>query len=213
MRVLVIGASGRVGKILTEKLLDKNHEVIGTTRQETLLFNHKNYTQISLDLHKEIDEMQQVFPKNIEAVYFVSGSRAKDLLAIDLHGAIKTMKLSGTTHVKQYIMLSSVFSLETDKWQNEGFDELKDYYIAKHYTDSWLVNNSTLNYTILQPSALTETEATGKIDININHPGENSIEDVATTLTEILDNKATYKKVISMHSGNTPIKKAIDSLS
>lgn len=212
MNVLVIGASGRVGKILTQKLLKNNHQVIGTTRQEQLLFKDKNYSQIQLDLIGEVEEMEKMTPNNIDAVYFVSGSGAKNLLEIDLHGAIKTMKLAKHKNVQQYIMLSSVFSLETDKWKEEGFDELKDYYIAKHYADEWLVKNSNLNYTILQPSALTEKEGTGKIEVNIKHPEENPIEDVASTLLEVLNNKKTYHTVINMHSGSLPIKEAINNL-
>ena len=212
MKILVIGASGRVGKSLTEKLLANNHQVVGTTRQDKTLFNDNNYSQINLDLLGELDDMQKMVPDDIEAIYFVSGSRAKDLLAIDLHGAIKTMKIAENKNIEQYIMLSSVFSLETEKWKAEGFNELKDYYIAKHYADEWLIRNTNLNYTILQPSALKETEPTGKIEVNIKHPGENSIEDVASTLVEVLNNKATFKKVITMHSGTTPIKKAIESL-
>ncbi|MDO3693711.1 NAD(P)H-binding protein [Wenyingzhuangia sp. chi5] len=212
MKILVIGASGRVGKILTKKLLENNHQVIGTTRQDESLFSNQNYTQISLDLLGEIEEIQEKIPNHIDAIYFVSGSRAKNLLALDLHGAIKTMKIAENKNIKQYIMLSAVFSLETNKWKEEGFDELKDYYIAKHYADEWLIRNTNLNYTILQPSALTETTGTGKIEVDIQHPGENAIEDVATTLLEVLNNKATFKKVISMHSGTTPIKEAINNI-
>ncbi|NIJ44235.1 nucleoside-diphosphate-sugar epimerase [Wenyingzhuangia heitensis] len=212
MKILVIGASGRVGKILTEKLLDNQHEVIGTTRQDELLFINKNYTQINLNLTGELKDMQEITPNTLDAVYFVAGSRAQNLLEIDLHGAVKTMQLAKNKNAQQYIMLSSVFSLETDKWKQEGFDQLKDYYIAKHYSDEWLVKNSGLNYTIVQPSALTEKEGTGKIEVNIKHPGENSIQDVASTLLEVLNNKATHHKVITLHSGETPIKKAIQSL-
>ena len=34
MKILVIGASGRVGKDLVNRLLADNHQVIGTTRQQ-----------------------------------------------------------------------------------------------------------------------------------------------------------------------------------
>lgn len=212
MKILVIGASGRVGKILTQKLLDNKHEVIGTTRQDEVLFENENYTQISLDLLGELEDMEATIPNGIDAFYFVAGSRAKNLLALDLHGAVKTMKIAEHKKVKQYIMLSSVFSLETQKWKEEGFNELKDYYIAKHYADEWLVRNTKLNYTLLQPSALTESKGTGKIEVNIQHPGENPIEDVASTLVEVLNQKTAYKRVITMHSGATPIQKAIQNL-
>ncbi|WP_372886426.1 NAD-dependent epimerase/dehydratase family protein, partial [Psychrobacter sp.] len=34
MKILVIGASGRVGTDLVKQLLADNHQVVGTTRQE-----------------------------------------------------------------------------------------------------------------------------------------------------------------------------------
>ena len=212
MKILVIGASGRVGTDLVQQLLADNHQVIGTTRQQEKLFNDKNYSQLDLDITAEKNDIDSQIDKDIDAVYFVAGSGGKDILEVDLHGAVKTMQAIQDAGIKRYIMLSTVFSLDTSKWSNPGIAELKEYYICKHYADQWLVNNSSLDYTIVQAGALKERAATGKITIDDNNAGENSIEDVATTLATVLNANNTIKKVFSIHNGETAIDEAIAKL-
>ena len=212
MKILVIGASGRVGTDLVKQLLADNHEVIGTTRQDEKLFNDDNYIQLDLDITAKKEAIQHQIEQDIDAVYFVAGSGGKDVLEVDLHGAVKTMQAVEDKGIKRYIMLSTVFSLDTSKWNQPGIADLKEYYICKHYADQWLVNNSSLDYTIVQAGALKELAATGKITINDDNAGENSIEDVATTLAAVLDADNTTKKVFSMHNGETVINEAIAQL-
>ena len=212
MKILVIGASGRVGSDLVQQLLADNHQVIGTTRQQEKLFNDKNYSQLNLDITAEKDDIESQIDKDIDAVYFVAGSGGKNILEVDLHGAVKTMQAIQDTGIKRYIMLSTVFSLDTSKWSNPGIAELKEYYICKHYADQWLVNNSNLDYTIVQAGALKERAATGKITIDDDNAGENSIEDVAATLAAVLNGDNTIKKVFSIHNGETAIDKALAEL-
>lgn len=212
MKILVIGASGRVGGQLVEQLLNDNHHVVGTTRQDKQLFDSSNYSQLDLDLTAAKDEIQKQIDDDIEAVYFVAGSGGKDILEVDLHGAVKTMQAAQDKGIKRYIMLSSVFSLDTSKWDVPAIAELKNYYIGKHYADNWLVNDSKLDYTIVQPGALKERAGTGKIAINTEEAGENAIEDVAATLAAVLSADNAIKKVFHMQNGETDIKDAIASL-
>ncbi|MGP9636236.1 NAD(P)H-binding protein [Psychrobacter sp. AOP3-A1-26] len=212
MKILVIGASGRVGTDLVKQLLADNHQVVGTTRQEKKLFDDKNYSQLDLDITAHKDAIQKQIDKDIDAVYFVAGSGGKDVLEVDLHGAVKTIQAVQDKGIKRYIMLSTVFSLDTSKWDSPGIGDLKQYYICKHYADQWLVNDSNLDYTIVQAGALKERAATGKVAINDDNAGENSIEDVATTLAAVLKADNTINKVFSMHNGETAINDAIAKL-
>ena len=212
MKILAIGASGRVGTDLVKQLLADNHQVIGTTRQKEKLFNDDNYSQLDLDITAEKEAIQHQIEQDIDAVYFVAGSGGKDVLEVDLHGAVKTMQAVEDKGIKRYIMLSTVFSLDTSKWDSPGIADLKEYYICKHYADQWLVNNSSLDYTIVQAGALKERAATGKITINDDNAGENSIEDVATTLAAVLNADNTTKKVFSMHNGEIAIEEALAKL-
>ncbi|MDN5620910.1 MAG: SDR family oxidoreductase [Psychrobacter sp.] len=210
MKILVVGASGRVGGELVKQLLADEHQVIGTTRQEKKLFDNDSYTQLDLDITASKESIEKQLDQDIDAVYFVAGSGGKDVLEVDLHGAVKTMQAAQDKGIKRYIMLSSVFSLETEKWDNNpNIADLKDYYISKHYADHWLVNNSSLDYTIVQPGALKERDGTGKITINDTSSGENAIEDVATTLAAVLTAENTIGKVFNMHNGDIDINEAI----
>ena len=212
MKILVIGASGRVGSDLVKQLLADNHQVIGTTRQDEKLFSDNNYSKLDLDITAEKDAIQQQIKSDIDAVYFVAGSGGKDVLEVDLHGAVKTMQAVQDKGIKRYIMLSTVFSLDTSKWNQPGIADLKEYYISKHYADQWLVKNSSLDYTIVQAGALKERAGTGKIIINDDNAGENAIEDVAMTLAAVLNADNTIKKVFSMHNGETAIDAALAKL-
>ncbi len=212
MKILVIGASGRVGHELVSQLLADDHQVIGTTRQEKALFDNNNYSQLALDITADNQAIEEQIADDVDAVYFVAGSGGKAVLEVDLHGAVKTMQAVQNKGIKRYIMLSTVFSLDTDKWDNPAIAELKDYYIGKHYADNWLVNDSTLDYTIVQAGALKERAATGKIAINSDGAGENAIADVAATLVAVLNADNTYKQVFQMQNGDTAIDEAIAHL-
>lgn len=212
MKILVIGASGRVGNDLVKQLLADNHQIIGTTRQKEPLFSDDNYSQLDLDLLAAKDSIEQQLEDDIDAVYFVAGSGGKQILEVDLHGAVKTMQAVQDKGIKRYIMLSTVFSLDTSKWDNEGIKDLKGYYIGKHYADQWLVNDSSLDYTIVQAGALKERAGTGKIAIDKDAAGENAIEDVAATLVAVLAADNTYNKVFNIQNGDTAITEAIASL-
>ena len=212
MKILVIGASGRVGTDLVEQLLADDHQVIGTTRQDKKLFDNDNYRQLALDITAEKDAIAEQIEQDIDAVYFVAGSGGKDVLEVDLHGAVKTMQAVEDKGIKRYIMLSTVFSLDTNKWDTPGIADLKEYYICKHYADQWLVNDSTLDYTIVQAGVLKERAGTGKITINDDNAGENAIADVAATLAAVLGANNTIKKVFSLHNGETAINEAIATL-
>lgn len=212
MKILVIGASGRVGTDLVKQLLADDHKVIGTTRDKKKLFDADNYSQLDLDLLANKDDIQNQIDDDVEAIYFVAGSGNKDLLEVDLHGAVKTMQAAQDKGINRYIMLSTVFSLDTSKWTSPAIENLKEYYIAKHYADQWLVNDSTLDYTIVQAAALKERAGTGKITINGTDAGENAIADVASTLAAVLNADSASKKVFSMQNGETAIDKAIATL-
>lgn len=207
MNILVIGASGRVGRKLTEGLLKDGHQVTGTTRKEQKLFDVPNYNQIKLEVTNSLQEIVMAIPDDTQAVYFVSGSRGKNLLQVDLHGAVKTMQAAEKKRIKRYIMLSARHSLEPDKWLT-----IIDYYTAKHFADLYLMNQTQLNYTILQPGSLMENEGNGLITINedeMNNKGQVSIQSVADVLKEVLDKPNTYSKNIPMLDGNISIAEAI----
>ncbi len=208
MKVFVAGASGRVGAQLVKDLVAQGHEVVAASRHpEALAADHVQ--PLVFDFHKEASQMEADIA-GCDVVYFVAGSRGKDLLQTDAFGAVKLMQACEAVGIKRYIMLSSLFTLEPERWAQEpGLAEITDYNIAKMFADEWLIHNTTLDYTIVQASLLTEEAPTGKISISPQHEAHNPIPDVAQVLADVLPLKNTYGKVIMMTSGDTPIEEAL----
>lgn len=80
------------------------------------------------------------------------------------------------------------------------------------FADNYLVNCTSLDYTIVQPTVLKEEEGTGMIEVDPEHDGSNPISDVAEVLCSVLKRENTFKKVIKMRGGNTPIDTALANI-
>lgn len=209
MRIFIVGATGRVAKCVIENLTADGHTVYCGSRHSEKIQETELIKSVNFDLHCSKAEMSELI-KNMDAVYFLAGSRGKDLLQTDAFGAVKMMQSCEEVGIKRFIILSSIFALEPEKWAEEtSLKNITNYNIAKFFADNYLVTNTNLDYTIVQPSVLKEAEGTGKIEINPEHDGENPIPDVAVILSSVLNMESTYKKVIKMRSGNTPIADAL----
>lgn len=158
-------------------------------------------------MHGSVDAIADTL-SDAEAVYFVAGSRGNDLLQTDLYGAVKLMQAAEQKGIKRYIHLSSLFALQPEKWS----EALTDYNISKFFSDNWLIDKTNLDYTILQPGNLKETPGSGKITTGIEKKSENSIENVAAVLAELLEQDNTIKKVILMGDGDVPIEEAVKKI-
>lgn len=209
MKIFVVGASGRVAKEVISLLAKRGNIVTAGCRHPELVPEEKNVEPVAFDLHQPAAGMVPML-KGQDAVYFVAGSRGKDLLQTDAFGAVKLMQAAKEAGVQRFIMLSSMFSLQPEKWAEEpGLASITNYNIAKFFADEWLIHNSGLNYTIVQPTALVEEPGTGRIELNPEHTGTNPIPDVALVLADVLDMPNTYGKVIMLRSGDVPVEEAL----
>ena len=209
MRILVSGASGRVGHLLVDKLVAAGHEVIAGTRHLDDKFNSDKVELANIDLL--VDEEQlvtELTDLKLDAVYFVAGSRGKNVLQVDAFGAVKLENATEKAGIKRFVMLSARQSTNPKGWG----EELRDYYIARFFADNWLMDHTTLNYTILQPGALLEETGSGKVQFNPKSATANSIENVADVLAGILNAENTYGKLLPMGDGETDIATAIAKL-
>lgn len=209
--VLVIGASGRVGQETAIDLAAHDLHVYAAARHINKVPERDKITPVALDITTaSIEEMADLMEK-VDAVVFTAGSRGQNLLQVDAFGAVKAMQAAELANVDRFVLLSSMYALEPKYWNEEPLKSLTDFNIAKFFADRYLIDNTTLDFTILQPGALTEDEYTGKIttDITKETKKENSIPDVAATLAEIVLTPQTKNRVIKMSSGQTPIKEAL----
>lgn len=211
MKIFIVGASGRVGRLLTTDLVQVGHEVVAGARQVDKVVDDEHVHPVKFDLHTSVDQMTQIIGQ-VDAIYFTAGSGAKDLLQTDAFGAVKVMEAAKKNGIKRFIMLSALFSLEPEKWRTvKGLDGLTDYNIAKFFADNYLINTA-LDYTILQPTVMTDKPGTGKITVDSGQFGYNPAPDVAQTLADILKYPNTIRKIIKMREGKTPIDKALSRI-
>lgn len=203
MKVFVAGATGRVATELLKKLSEQGHEVLAGARRPEAVVSLPNVTAAALDLHGSVADLAELTAGS-DAVIFTAGSRGKDLLQTDAYGAVKLMQAAKQAGINRFVMLSAIFSLMPEKWP----ESLIDYQIAKYFADNYLIHQSDLDYTIVQPGALLEEPATGKISLGDQGFTSIPIPDVAAVLAEVLDKPATFKEVVTINPGGTAISEA-----
>ena len=145
MKILIAGATGRVGTLLTHDLLQDGHEIIVRARHPERVGNNDRITPVKFDLHESVVEMTKAI-KGSEAIYFTAGSGAKDLLQVDAFDAVKLMQADKKDGIKRFVMLSALFSLEPTKWRTvKGLDGLTGYNIAKFFAGNYLIHDTDLD--------------------------------------------------------------------
>lgn len=208
-KIFVVGGSGRVATDLIKDLIADGNTVKAAARHPENIVKLGGVEADKLDLHATVEEIAKQM-EGSDIVYFTAGSRGKDLIQTDALGAIKTMMAAEKLGIKRYVMLSSMLSLDVDKFNT--IPGLEDYLAAKFFADKFLMDSTDLDYTIIQPTNLTEKSGTGKIALNNTASKENPIPDVAKVLADVIKYPNTEKKVIAMTGGETPIDEALASI-
>ena len=214
MNVLIIGAHGKIGKIVAEKMKVSPHfnpTALIRKKEQLVFFNAMQVPAKVASLEGSVDEIA-ITMEGADAIVFTAGSGGKTgydkTLEIDLDGAVKSMIAAEQVGVSRFVMVSAYLAGDRSDWDASG---IKPYYIAKHFADREL-QRSSLDYTILRPVRLTDEEGIGKVTIE-TMPGalKKTIprEEVATVILEVLDHPETIGKVMVMSTGVTPIKEAI----
>ncbi len=209
-KIYVVGGSGRVATDLIKDLVADGNDVTAGSRHYRKIVRMDHHVKAEkLDLHDSVEKIAEQLKGN-DIIYFVAGSRGKDLIQTDAMGAIKTMMAAEKNGIRRYVMLSSMHSLDVDSWAK--MPSLSDYLAAKFFADHYLMDSTLLDYTILQPTNLVPRKGTGKIALDNTSSQNNPISDVARVLADIIKYPNTEGKVIQMTGGDTPIEDALKSV-
>lgn len=210
--VIVFGATGQIGKLLLKELVSSNLNptaVVRSTEQEKTISNiSSQITSVNLTLdNASVKDIAKVIEGH-DAVVFTAGSGGKNLLQVDLDGAVKTFEAARIASVRRLVLISA---LHADDREYFAKSPLRNYYIAKHFADRILMNEfqNDLDFTILKPSSLTNNEGTGKIRIIGPNEGlDSSIDrvDVARVIVQTLNNTKTFGKSYNIIQGDLDIR-------
>jgi|AntRauTorckE6833_2_1112554.scaffolds.fasta_scaffold00100_32 uncharacterized protein YbjT (DUF2867 family) len=214
MDVLVIGANGQIGTKLVHQLKEKGHKPKAMVRKEEQInqFEKAGIDTVLADLEEDISHAFE----DVDAVVFTAGSGGNtpksQTNVIDRDGAIKAIDETEKSEADRFIMVSA---LKANRDENTWSEPMEHYYEAKAKADEYL-RNTDLNYTVLMPGRLTNDEGTSKIILKerIDPIQDETItrSDVASVITEILEEKDTFSKSLELLQGDDKIEKAIEKL-
>lgn len=158
-KTLIIGASGQIGKQVTQQMLDGGHFVVALVRDKDKLSDVDGNTMSIIEADLK-DDFSHAF-EGCSTVIFAAGSGpdsgADQTLLIDLWAACRAVDYAEQYNIEHFILLSSVGA---DK-PSAGPEKMQPYLVAKHMADEHLLR-SKLRYSILRPGALNNDKATGK---------------------------------------------------
>ena len=200
-KTLIIGASGQIGKITTQLLLDKKQHVVALVRDKSKLsdLNSKYLSIVEQDLE---GEFSQAF-KECEQVIFAAGSGGNTgtdkTMLIDLWAATKAANYAKQQSIKHFIMVSSIGADNPDAIESD----LKPYLVAKHMADEQLIQ-SGLNFTIIRPGTLTNDNAS--MQITTERPDDKdkakiSRENVANVLLHVATTPFNENRIFELFDG------------
>lgn len=211
MRVVVIGAGGRTGRLVVEKLLAEKHSVVGTIRSSRHMADLvKAGAEVALlDLDKtDFDEIVYAM-KGADAVVFAAGSAAGETSELDRKGTLRTVRAAEKAGVKRYLSVSAI-GASTGMSTRQMNDEMKDYYKQKRAAAKHIAGSS-LDWTILEPGELIDEPGVGTVTLSEDAIEETFVTraDVAAVVVALLPEKKGAGHAYQLTRGKTPIKTAV----
>lgn len=209
MQVAVIGANGGIGQRLLPRLQREGHSPIGVVRSQAQFeaIRERGGEPRYGDLEAEFASALE----GADAIVFTAGSGGSTgwdkTLMVDLWGARRTVDACEHRGIQRFVMISARGAADPQS----GYEPLRPYLVAKRCADDYL-EASSLAFTILRPTTLTDEEGTGHIR-SAFAPGGNgddiSRADVAEAVVACLDDEATIGETIELYGGETPVEEAV----
>lgn len=203
--ILVIGASGQIGKQATVKLLDAGHHVVAPVRSPEKLsdISHANLSVKEQDLEKDFSSHFE----GVDQVVFTAGSGgstgADKTMLIDLWAARNAIEHAKEAKTASFIMVSSIGAGDP----NQVKSDMKPYLVAKHMADEHLIN-SGMQYVILRPGTLLNEPGSHLIRTDMPDNQDEAViprEDVATAIVEAVGRASSNNTITYLFKGDTPI--------
>lgn len=213
--VAIIGGHGKVALILAQQLTAGGHDVTSIVRNP----DHTDDVA-STGATPAVADVEQLSVAQIadlleghDAVVWSAGAGGgspERTYAVDRDAATRAMDAAEVAGAKRFVMVS-YFGAGQDHGIPED-DPFHAYAQAKADADDRL-RASALDWTIVGPGALTEEEATGRIDVSTGERDgdhQTSRANVALVVAAVLDDPSTVGKKIDFSDGHTPIPDALE---
>ena len=209
-RIVLIGGHGKVALRLERLLADRGDQIDAVIRNP----DHgpdvtwAGGTPVLADIETlDVDALAELF-RGRDAIVWAAGAGGGDparTYAVDRDAAIRSMTAAEQAGVRRYVMVSYFGSPDHSVPESHSFHA---YAAAKAAADEHLAGTS-LEWTILGPSTLTDGPGTGLIDAGASDSRQVDRADVAAVAAAVLQDPATVGRTIRFNAGTTPIADAI----
>ncbi|MGX5357091.1 SDR family oxidoreductase [Kocuria sp. KH4] len=215
--VAIIGGHGKVALILSQLLKTGGNDVTSIFRNPDHTDDVENTgaTPVVADVEQlSVAQIADLLEGHDAVVWSAGagGGSPERTYAVDRDAAIRAMDAAEVAGAKRFVMVS-YFGAGQDHGIPED-DPFHAYAQAKADADDHL-RASALDWTIVGPGALTEDEASGKIDVSAGErDGERktSRANVALVVGAVLDDPSTVGRKIDFSDGDTLISEALEVL-
>lgn len=214
-RIAIIGGHGKVALLLAPLLAGRGDEVTSIIRnpEHAATVERTGAAAVVADI-ETLDEagLAEVLAGHDAVVWSAGagGGSPTRTYAVDRDAAIRSMKAAATAAVPRYVMVSYL-GARPDHGVPES-NPFFHYAEAKAAADEHL-RGTSLDWTILGPSALTLEPGTGKIDLADSGDSRSvSRADVAAVAAAALREPRTVHQFVGFNSGQTPIEEALGAL-
>lgn len=215
-RVAIIGAHGKIGQQLMRALYDNGDDFVGVARGEEHAEDifRLGGEGVMLDLERTDAAELGAAIADCDAVVFTAGagpdSGVERKRTVDFGAAVLSIDAAQASGIRRFVLVSAA-GVDEPADTSRG-EEWVAYVAAKRDADAAL-RASGLDWTILRPTALTNDEGTGLVDIAPTVArGSIPRADVAATVVGVLENPGTIGEQWELTGGATPVAEAIAHL-
>ncbi len=204
MKTLVIGANGKIGRIVCRLAAQRQQPVRALVRDPA----QRGYFE-SIGVESTVGDLEGEFAgafTGCRRVVFTAGSGGHTggdkTLLVDLYGAIRAIEQSEAAGIEHFVMVSAMRA----KDPLAGPPGRRHYLVAKKLADERLLASS-VSYTILRPGRLTDEPASGRVRLDAAQGAgfEISRENVALCVLASLEQPNARGRVVDLLDGHEPI--------
>jgi putative NADH-flavin reductase len=168
MNIVVFGASGKTGILLTDQALAKGHHVIAYVRRpDALVQQHPNLKTVIGNLN-DTDKLKEVIAGSDACFSLLGGGSLTKHSPEIISGIDHIVNLMEQENVKRFIYLSSMGAGESRKIMRPLIrffiaDIMLRIPLADHTTNENRIAKSSLQWTLVRPGGLTTGPKTGRL--------------------------------------------------